>query len=137
MPTGGAPLQEPLTRLHSKGGTSPAYYDEDMAAYGEAHTAFRTAMGLNPGATIGLRAKRVTLPHTASTSAAGQVPQPHPNPHPQHSTIALFITIMPQPQPHPCLTPATYSAVHDTRGPELCSVHSVVRGAAAHAGVRH
>ena len=135
MPTGGAPLQETLTRLHSKGGTSPAYYDEDMAAYGEAHTAFRTAMGLNPGATIGLRAKRVTPP----TQPAHQLLVKCPS-----HTLTLTLNTPPSPYSSPsCLNLNLTRASRPprtapyTRGPELCSVHSVVRGAAAHAGVRH
>ena len=44
-----AGLEEPAAGKHSKGGSSQVYNDEDMAAHGDEHAAFRSRMGWAPG----------------------------------------------------------------------------------------
>ena len=68
-----AGLEEPNARGSSgkAGGTGATHDDEDMAAHGDAHAAFRDAMGLGPG---DYRPRPRVVPAAAAAPPAAAAP---------------------------------------------------------------
>ena len=60
-------MEEPSPGSSGKAGTSAAHNDEDMAAHGDVHAAFRDAMGLTPG---DYRPRPRVIPPAPSPAAA-------------------------------------------------------------------